>query len=81
MRQTITTADLVADMETNEPIIVRATPTIDGWLSAVWGIRPDTSFPRAPAPVTYAYPAEIAEWLSRMWGIPLAEVATTPEIT
>ena len=81
MSQTIDTidipADLLADEATNEPDIVAAAPTADGWLYAMWGIHPDKSFPTPPARATYRDPAEIAEWLHRMWGIPLADFATT----
>lgn len=85
MTQTIDTteipADLVADEATNEPDIVVAAPTADGWLYAMWGIRPGTSSPTTSARVTYRYPAEIADWLNRMWGIPLADAGTTPRTT
>jgi hypothetical protein len=64
-------ADLIADVATHGPVAVPAPPSADGWLSAMWGIRPGTSVPATAAGVTSRYPVEIAEWLHRMWGIPL----------
>ena len=67
-------ADLVADHATGERAAAAA-PTVDSWLYAMWGIRPDTNS-KATAPGSFGYPPEIAEWLHRMWGIRLADVST-----
>ena len=64
-------AYLVAEAVPYETDAVPAPSVVDGWLSAIWGIRPGPSLPATPAGATSRYPAEIAEWLHRMWGVPL----------
>lgn len=46
----------------------RAASGADGWLCALWAMRPDGS-PRTSITPSYSYPPEVADWLYRMWGL------------
>jgi hypothetical protein len=50
--------------------------TVEAWLETMWGIRPGRSFPIRSATVSFSYPAGVAEWLHRMWGVTSIQATT-----
>lgn len=82
MSLTIDITDINEDLVTDTPADTSqdSTPacTVDGWLYALWGLRPGVSLRATPAAATHPYPPQIAEWLYHLWGISVPDASMAP---
>jgi hypothetical protein len=55
--------------QSTSPSTHRGSPSVDGWLSAMYGVRPQVDSRRTSSPMTDRHVPGIADWLRSMWGL------------
>lgn len=68
MSLTIDPVDLRFDVATEQPT-AGAAPSVERWLEAMYGIRPEAKVRRTFVPMNRSPTAGVADWLHRMWGL------------